>query len=321
MIEYIITCAAPIWTAECPRPPNWVMPRPGVYQWLEDPTDQVDFVPDILTYPPIAAASPVVVGGWHHSDGSIAHVLDAAEYDVIAPTGNLPDGSATDALLAPTWQGQQPRKLDGDSYFPPGVTAPWDIEARHHWYDYDPPWAGWGIRWEMHGDVGSIDPTGRAIARYDEPECVTFAGTMGGFVQDPSAWQVDASGNPLTVWVSNTPPGECDADDKSTVHYSVLNGPTQEGHSTITPEIASQRQLFWENNQPAPGGEWVDSGETVTGMAATVTLVSNVAPFPVGALVRIETVEMTVGSIWAGQGLVLNPYRVSTTGAGIEVWE
>jgi hypothetical protein len=56
-------------------------------------------------------------------------------------------------------------------------------------------------------------------------------------------------------------------------------------------------------------------------MAGTVTLVSDVAPFPVGTLVRIEDVEMFVTSVWAGQGLVLDPYRASTTGAAIEIWQ
>ncbi len=83
--------------------------------------------------------------------------------------------------------------------------------------------------------------------------------------------------------------------------------------------------FFWEfsqdGSQPGSGAKtWQDSGAVVTGMAGTATLVSTTDPFFVGLQVRIEGVEMTVTSITPGQWLVLDPYRISTTGAVIEIF-
>ena len=100
----------------------------------------------------------------------------------------------------------------------------------------------------------------------------------------------------------------------------MLFGAAQEGRFTLDENQQSVTKHFFDVDQGSAGSGWVDSGQTVTGMAGTVTLMASNAQFVVGDLIRIDGHESEVTSKWTSTGLVLTPYKAHTTGEVIEVW-
>lgn len=320
MIEWLLNFPAPITLTEEEQADirSLVLLREidGAY-WYDclAPTDPT------TTYPVLAGGT--IVGAWD-ADG----VLDPAypvspAFTLLCPLGNLPDGTATGVLKAHHYQGWLQRHLGDEAatdelaVLYPAAVVPLAIEIRHK--EFFGTWSGWGWRAEILGGSDVRDPSVRAIGVYTDPECTQYEYTTGAFVIGESDWQVDDEGAPLLVWYTETPPGFA-TPDKPDWYLAVLYASIQEGHQTLAADEDAISHLYWPIDQPpVTTGTWVDTGETVTGMAGTVTLVSSVSPFSVGSMVRIEGYEMEVTSIWADQGLVLDPYRASSMGAAIEI--
>ena len=100
MIRYIFKCAKPVWTTEYVKPGNWETVGDLYHICLSANNPPTE----ILTYPPIAAVNPEIIGGWDKS-GDIVYTVNEVEYLVLRPLGNNPDGSATTELPPPNWQG------------------------------------------------------------------------------------------------------------------------------------------------------------------------------------------------------------------------
>ncbi len=269
---------------------------------------------------PLEYEDQTLVGAWG-SDGVVMRdeVGDPIPitnlFDSLRPVGNI-DGVATNELLYHYFMGHSPRQVQADPVVDtlpefPADNQPIVLTMERIWDD-TPGWEGWGWQATIEFSDPNRAPDARAIGIYNSDWAYQY--TTGAFVYTDT-------GDGVYKWQTHNPPGYATA-TKEPIYYAMLFGAAQEGRGTLINSTESQTLYFWEADQVIPGGEaWVDSGETVTGMAGTVTLVSDVGPFPVGTQVRIEGVEMLVTSIWAGQGLVLDPYRSSTTGAAIEVWQ
>ena len=118
---------------------------------------------------------------------------------------------------------------------------------------------------------------------------------------------------------SNCPVGQRTAEPQ-TWHFAMLFGAAQEGRFTLDENQQSVTKHFFDVDQGSAGSGWVDSGQTVTGMAGTVTLMASNAQFVIGDLIRIDGHESEVTSKWTSTGLVLTPYKAHTTGEVIQVW-
>ena len=273
-----------------------------------------------LDYP-----SQTLVGAWN-GDGSI--MLDSNDnpipidplFDSMRPVGNI-EGVATGPIKYHYFLGHLPRYVqavpvvDTDPVYP-ADNQPMVLTMARRWDD-TLGFEGWGWIATIEFADPNRSPDARAVGIYDTDWNYLY--TTGAFVWTDTG-EVDGDGNPIYKWQTLSPAGQATA-TKEVINYAMLFGATQEGRGTLIETKDSQELYFWEHDQVIPGESWQDSGATVTGMAGTVTLVSDVAPFAVGNLVRIEGVEMSVTSIWSGQGLVLDPYRTSTTGATIEIWQ
>lgn len=290
MIRYIFKCNTPVWTEEFPNPGNWVTPVDGYHCWLE-----ADNPPSILDYPPVAAETVIVVGGWN-TDGSIAYAVNLMEYETLRPLGNNQDGSATKPLLPPDWQGLSQAMLTATSFYPT-TNEPFDVEIRHKTFTFAKDGVdGEGWRAEMHGSYTTRDPGVHAIAWYSDPECTQYIGTTGAFVQSTSEWQVDESGNPLTVWATNASLGHLEI-TKVDWHLALLEASVQRGYQTLGVDDVSIRYLFWENVQGA--ASYVDSGATWQGLVGSNTFwVSDTSPFQVESAIKIQDVECSVTQIF-----------------------
>jgi hypothetical protein len=265
------------------------------------------------------------IGVWN-PDGTVAGPIDPDYAAYIRPFGNI-EGFATDQLDFHHFQGHAQRAVQPDPVpdtapeYPPD-TQPIVLTFARRWDD-TAGFEGWGWIATIEFADPNRPPNARAIGIYDSQWNYQY--TTGAFVWTDTG-EVDDQNQPIFKWQTINPAGRVTAAPEP-IYYALLLGSAQEGRMSLESlaEDEQRTDFFWEFDQGVTGGQtgagWVDSGETVTGMAGTVTLVSDVAPFPVGTQVRIEGVEMTVTSIWAGQGLVLDPYRASTTGAAIEVWQ
>jgi len=267
------------------------------------------------------------VGAWD-SDGNVALQQNGEPVPIepvffdLRPFGNDEEGNATDQLDYHHWMGHLQRQvqpvpaLDTLPVYP-ADNQPIVLTMARVWDD-TPGWEGWGWLATIEFSDPARAPDARAIGIYDADWNYLY--TTGAFIWSNSG-EVDDEGQPVFKWQTQNPAGKATAAEEP-VYYALLHGSLQEGRMVLSPIQEKRTNCFWEAGQTIPGGEaWVDSGETVTGMAGTVTLVSGVAPFPIGTQVRIEGVEMAVTSIWNDQGLVLEPYRASTTDAMIEIWQ
>jgi hypothetical protein len=270
-----------------------------------------------------------LLGGWNtdgtqpldDNDDPLYPVHD--DFLLIRPLGNRADGLATDALQYPYPSGSAQRWLSQTSLYPVD-NQPISLDMRHKEFtgNVNPEWDGWGWRGEILVTAAARPANARAIGIYSDPECTAYLYTTGAFQFGQSEWQTDIDGNLIDVWFTECPLGRATTEQQDW-HYALLFGAAQEGHYTLPIGSPPLVRNYWQANIVPPAtGAWVDSGATVTSMAGTVTLVSNIAPFAPGQLVRIYgTYEATISSIWAGQGLVLTPYQASTAGAVIEIWE
>ena len=326
MISYILKTDPITWTAEDPQPENFLQGAPGHWNWAEMPSGGETAAPDILAYPPVASANPQVIGGWRITDGSIAYPVDRVLYEALRPLGNWPGGWATDVLWPPYWQGLPLPKLEVTAEYPADV-EPFDLEIRHKYFEdpLNPQWDGWGWRAEMIGASYARDPSVRAIAVYTTPEAVwpdDYDYTTGAFVEGPSEWQLDAEGNPLTVWYTETPVGRATV-TKEAWSLGVLWASVPEGHQVLEPEQSEIRFLFWPVDQPDVGGQsqdiWVPSGETFTGiLGANVLGVSSSAPFSAGQRIRIDGVELVIDYVHDATTIVTTTHPDGLT-AGLPI--
>lgn len=258
------------------------------------------------------------VGVWN-KDGTIAedYTVNTPLYEQIRPLGNNPDGSATGLLRAIYPAGMPPYRLSEDSLYPPDID-PFGVEIRHK--EFGGTWPGWGWRAEM--TYGTRDPSVYAIGVYSDPECTQYLYTTGAFAQMESDWQVDENGNPVTVWATESPAGRVN-DQKEDWHLALLYASEQHGYQTLSATAENIEYLFWSVNQDGSvnnsgASNWRDSGQTVVGMAGTVTLVQDKSAFQIGTKTKINDFEAEITGFWAGgNGLIQTPYHAYTAGSKI----
>ena len=199
---------------------------------------------------------------------------------------------------------------------PPGVQAPpfaFGVTAQR-----GPYYQGGlqGIRIRLDGLAQDVVPNAIAMARYSAPDASgTFLGTSGGCVWDETD----------QAWYS---PGLLETDDSAPCYLAILYGSAIYLTFTLPGNVFEVSYIANGGAEvPGPGEAWVDSGATVTGVAGTVTLVSDGSPFSVGSLTRINGVEQEVTSLWPSEvspsGLVLTPNQnpPHANGSIIEVWQ
>lgn len=305
--------APPVWGSP---PANWIVTdNEGYYLFVEE----LVYIGSELQPPNVMVQledqNPTLVGWWDEANGKLAPV-DIVRYKEIRPFGNYA-GRATKQLRYHYWLGFPDRELDTDGSLYPSDEQPFDLEFRHI------EQAGkWAWRCEMHGEAGTRDPGVRAIGVYSDPECTQYLYTTGAFVQGVSEWQDGAP----TVWYCQTPPG-FESVDKGEWYLAVLYGAAQEGYLTLSPNEDSERYLFWENNQPVAGSDWVDSGATVTGQSGQLYYISDPAVvdgLEANQAIRFgDTAETTFVSVWAGTDnlIQINPYVAANAGDVLWVWQ
>lgn len=295
-------------------------PKPGYLVFDQEIGGQYVY----MSARPLSYPNQILVGIWSNDgtimeDGNGDPVPIDPLFEDLRPVGNI-DGTATTVLLHHHFMGHgarhvQPTPVADTLPEYPADNQPIILTMARRWDD-TAGFEGWGWIATIEFPDPNRPPDARAIGIYDDAWAYQY--TTGAFVWTDTG-QVDENDEAIFKWQTISPAGFATA-DKEDIYYALLLGSAQEGTSVLAADVDEQLLHFWEFDQG--GGEaWVDSGATVTGMAGTVTLVSDVSPFLAGTLVRIEGVEMTVTSVWAGQGLVLDPYRVSTTGAAIEIWQ
>jgi len=273
--------ATPIWDETYPEPGNWLPQHEG-YVLIPDDS--------LLTYPPIAAANPVVIGRWDNATGEPVGIVDEMEYITLRPLGNS-DGIATLPLLPPYGQGAAQPLMNNSKLYPDGY-EPFDVEIRHS----EKP-GGWTWRAEMRGSYTERDPGVYAIAWYSDAECTQYIGTTGAFTQQASEWQVDGNGDPLTVWATNGWDGDL-RPSSADWNLALLYASLQHGHATLSALQSGIRFLFWDSDQGS-GGSWVDSGSTWVSLVGANTMqISDTSPFSIGSHIKIQETEMTVASIF-----------------------
>ena len=279
-----------------------------------------------------------IIGVWDY-DGVPVGAPDVDSYTAIRPLGN-DAGQATGTLGYHHVMGHAPRMLgDPEAADPierlyPADDQPFAIEVRHKEFtgNSNPEWDGWGWRAEIVGGAASRDPSARAIGIYSDEDASQFLYTTGAFSEQPSAWQVDADGLPLTVWATEYNPGLLGYpnDSKAPVHHACLLGSAQEGHASLQPEQESAYHEFWDHDQPsspAPGADWVDTGATITQLVgAGIYRVSAVVTLaPVQALRLGDTAETVFNGYWPTANtpsdyLTIAPHVSAAVGAIVWAW-
>jgi len=170
-----------------------------------------------------------------------------ADYAVLRPLGNAPDGLATKNLRYTHPAGAKQEWLEKEQVYPVTNDA-MAIDTRY-WWDPTAGWEGWGWRSEIVHTASNRPPQNRAIGIYTDVDCSDYLYTTGAFKQEESHWQVDEDGNPLTVWATNNPPGRVNP-EKEPVHFSLLHGAEQEGHSSLYANGDEEvKLLYWEHDQ------------------------------------------------------------------------
>ena len=262
-----------------------------------------------------------IIGVWDY-DGMPIGAPNVTAYTVIRPLGNtvrkLRDkagnetgqvmGEATTNLQYHYVMGHAPRMLgnpvDADPVkrLYPANNLPLVIEVRHKLFtgNSNPEWNGWGWRAEIVGGATSRSPAARAIGIYSDAACTAYLYTTGAFTQQPSAWQVNAEGLPLTVWATEYNPGLLGYpnDSKAPVHHACLLGGAQEGHATLWPEQESARHEFWLHNQgyvAPPAATWVDTRVTITQLvgAGVYRVSAVVSGLTIGQALRLGATATT----------------------------
>ena len=300
-------------------------------------------------------AGDVLIGGWDF-DGTAVATVDADLYQQLRPLGNAPPrddgqggqtrgGEATGHLVMHGYLGwglnrqQSLRQLNTEAQSAPQAgdysqgtleaaypadNQPFGIEVRHKYFEGNdnPAWDGYGWRAEILGGASSRDPSARAIGIYRDPECTDYWYTTGAFSEQLSEWQVDEGGNPLTVWATEYNPAFLTGtgEPSPTVqHHSVLLGSAQEGYATLNPQDTLVRHLFWEQTQGGSGGEWVDTGVTVTRYVAANTYeVTDSSIFAADDQLRIGGQETSFLREQGAGIIVVNPDVGDQTGQSIE---
>lgn len=263
-------------------------------------------------------AGSKLLGQWNE-DGSVPEgvTIDADYTAFVNPAGNA-SGEAPETVAIINWLGHHPERairelIEGDETLPyfPADNQPFIVRvARTVILDDGYPQIPHGFTFMIEFADPTRAPDARSFGVYSDAGCTQYLWTPGAFSL------IDG------VWTINCPVGQRTAEPQDW-HFAMLFGAAQEGRFTLSIGQQSETRYFFEHDQgyePPPSATWHDSGETVTGMAGTVTLVSNITPFPVDTLTRINGFESTVTSTWAGQGLVLTPYHAHSTGAIIEVY-
>jgi hypothetical protein len=216
----------------------------------------------------------------------------------------------------------------------PAAESPFVIEVRHKLFtgNANPAWDGWGWRAEIVGPAGSRDPSARAIGIYSDAACTAYLYTTGAFIQQASAWQVDANGSALTVWATEYNPGLLgyDNDAKHDVHHACLLGSAQEGHATLAASAQSAAHEFWKHPQgyvAPPTAGWVDTGATITALAGQVYRTSSVLTgLTVNQPLRLgPTLETKFNGYWPvvntpSDYIQITPYVGVSVGTKVYKW-
>lgn len=264
-------------------------------------------------------ADATLIGEWGN-DGQLVS-MDDFVYSELRPFGN-DAGFATGHLGLIHYQGHAQRHMQD---IPAVDTLPYYFSNLHPFvihmerYKRTGEWTGWSWKATIEFSDPNREPTNRAIGIYPGGDWDAAGWNTGAFVWTEVDRDID--GNPVMKWQTECPAGR-ETSTKEPLYYALLHGSAHEGRMELPEGKDALEKLFWEHDQPVPvEGEWADSGQTVAGMAGTVTLIQDNSGFSAGSLVRIEGVEMEVTSLWTGTGIVLDPYRVSTVGAVVEIWQ
>ena len=254
-----------------------------------------------------------LIGSWE-LDGTLIGTVDPI-YSQIRPLGNNDDGTATGPLEYPKGFGWSQRMLTDTSLYA-ADNQPFEVTIERVWDD-DVTWPGWGWTATIEFVDPNRDPSVRAVLVDMVDNVGSGEYTTGAFILVEVG--EDENGDPIMKYQTGHQTSRV-SDEPQEITVTLLYASQPEGKWTLKADETKVTKLFWEAGQTQPGESWQDSGATVSSMAGTVTLVSDVTPFSVGLLCRIDGVEQTVQSIWAGQGLILDPYTVNPTGAMIEVF-
>jgi hypothetical protein len=278
-----------------------------------------------------------VIGAWN-PDGSVLvtatdgdgvptawYPIDPDYEAYICPMGNEA-GVATDELDYHHWLGNEQRHVQAEPVagtLPqyPAYRQPYIVTVTRTYIDYDGfPQIPHGFTFTIEFADPSRAPDARSFGVYSDAECTAYLWTPGAF-QYVDSGEVDENDDPIMVWRIECPVGQRTATE-SEWHFAMLFGAAQEGRFTLPIGVQSMTPYLFAVDQGDTGGGsgWVDSGQTVTGMAGTVTLIQSNAGFSIGDQVRIDGHESEVTSTWTGTGLVLTPYKAHATGATVEIF-
>ncbi|MGB5335083.1 MAG: hypothetical protein WBN07_05660 [Woeseiaceae bacterium] len=252
-----------------------------------------------------------------HDQDTGEPLTDPSTYAALLPTGNVYGYAPSYPPQFLGWQGRALRLAQpsatavGDPLLPADAQADSVIIRRKY---FDDAWAGWGFRVElMYGS----DATNKAIARYLDADYTNYHYTTGAFSQGPSDWQTDESGDPVTVYFTETPAGFRTA-EKEDEYLGLWFGQLVAKSPLL---LGVDERLAYYFPEGGGGGTWIDSGETYQGLGgANYILVSGTTPFSVNQKIRLAEVVYTISQIFAGAGLVIDgtPSGVAT-GTSIEI--
>lgn len=263
-------------------------------------------------------------------------VVNEAEYLAIRPLGNE-SGKATGPLLYQHFMGAPQRVMTPAATDPvaqayPAGNLPFEIEIRHHYFNTPatPVSTGWGFRCEIVGGASSRDPTARSTGCATDGTYTTWRWpALGAFIQGPSAWQVDAQGQPLTVWYQNSWDGYR-RPTKETWYVALLVGPTPEGKATLPVDRDGVIYQFWAHDQgyvAPPAATWVDTGATIIAQAGTAyQLSATLTGLSINQPLRLgPTVETKFNGYWPTVGtpsayILTSPFQQVAVGTKVWKW-
>ena len=174
------------------------------------------------------------------------------EFDQDGNPISTTEGVATDSLDYHHWFGGDQRNLqevpvaDTLAEFP--ETEQPIALTMERWFDETPGWEGNAWRATIEFSDPTRAPNSRAVGIYSDTWGYLY--TTGAFVWTDTG-ELDAEGNPVFKWQTQTPVGRATADPEP-FYYALLFGSLQEGRMVLEPNVESKSNFYWENNQTGP---------------------------------------------------------------------
>ena len=181
------------------------------------------------------------------------------EFDEDGNPISTTEGVATDSLDYHHWYGNTQRFLQA---VPAVDTAPQYPETEQpivltmeRWFDTTPGWEGHAWRATIEFSDPTRPPDARAIGIYSDTWGYLYS--TGALVWTDTG-EVDAEGNPIFKWQTQTPVGRATAAPEP-VYYALLFGSAQEGRMVLEADTESRQDFYWEENQ--------DGTQTLSGVS------------------------------------------------------